>query len=415
MTDYINPELLGIALALALGLLIGTEREWEDNKPLGIRTFALLSAAGATAAVLAARYGGLIVVATLLAAAALLITVLRQWTQGTDRGTGATTAIAALVTFLIGAMAASGMWVESVVLAAAMMLLLHWKKPLHQWVDRLGAEDFEIIARFTLISLVVLPILPNETFGPYDVFNPFQSWLFVVLIVGINIIGYLLFRVTSKSSGLWLAGLVGGLVSSTATTISYAGISKRHKQFGAAATLVIIVASTVVYGRVLVELLLVAPALVPHIAAPIAIFTVFLALMALFISRRVRHDRLEAPEQKNPAQFGMAVGVAAVFVIILFGVALTRDLIGDQAIYGVATLSGLTDVDALTLSVAQHFSEGQLPADTSWRAIFLATLSNLAFKTGAAAVLGSPALRSWMLACGTSAVVIGLALLALWP
>ena len=185
--------------------------------------------------------------------------------------------------------------------------------------------------------------------------------------------------------------------------------------FGAAAALVIIVASAVVYGRVLVELLLVAPELIPHAAAPMAIFTAVLALMAFFLSRQVSHRKLEAPEQKNPAQFGMAVGVAAVLVIILFAVALARDLIGGQAIYGVATLSGLTDVDALTLSVAQHFSEGQLTAETSWRAIFLATLSNLVFKTGVAAVLGSPQLRNWMLVYGTSAVMIGLALLVLWP
>tara|TARA_R110002072_G_scaffold104833_2_gene229490 strand:+ start:3943 stop:5190 length:1248 start_codon:yes stop_codon:yes gene_type:complete len=415
MTEFIDTELLGIGLALGLGLLIGIEREWEDKKPLGLRTFALLSVAGATSAVLAAQYSALIVVGTLLAATALLFRVLRQWTRDTDRSSGATTVIAALVTFLIGAMAASGMWVESVVLTGATMLLLHWKRPLHQWIDTLGAQDFEIIARFTLIAMIVLPLLPNRTFGPYDVFNPFQSWLFVVLIVGINIVGYILFRFTSKSSGLWLAGLLGGLISSTATTISYANISKHQKHFGTAAALVIIVASTVVYGRVLIELLVVAPELVRHAVAPMAIYSVILTLMAVFISRHITGGDVEMPEQKNPAQFGMAVGVAVAYVIILFAVAMTKDMIGGQAIYLVAFISGLTDVDALTLSVGQHFSEGHLPADTSWRAIFLATLSNLAFKTGAAALLGSTLLRKWILGCGLSALIMGLGLLAVWP
>lgn len=415
MTDYIDTDLLGIALALALGLLIGIEREWEEKKPLGLRSFALLSVAGATSAILAASYGGLVVVTALLAAAALLTSVLWQRAKDADRHSGGTTAVAALVTFLIGAMAASGMWVESVVLAGATMLLLHWKEPLHHWVDMVGAEDFEVIARFILISMVVLPILPNETFGPYAVFNPFQSWLFVVLIVGINIVGYLLFRFTSSSSGLWLAGLVGGLISSTATTLSYASISKQQKHFGTAAALVIIVASTVVYARVLVELALVAPNLVRHAAAPMATYSVILMLIAVFVSRHIVHGDVEMPEQKNPAKLGMAVGIATVYVVILFAVALTKDLIGGQAIYLVALISGLTDVDALTLSVAQHFSEGELSANTSWRAIFLATLSNLAFKTGAAALLGSTPLRKWILGCGSTALVIGLGLLVLWP
>jgi uncharacterized membrane protein (DUF4010 family) len=414
MMEYIDPDLLGIALALALGLLIGLEREWSDAAAIGLRTFALLSGAGATAAILARQYGDLVVVAALLVAGALLVVLARP--AAPKKGfKGATTAIAALVTFLVGAMAASGLWLEAVVLAAATMLLLHWKEPLHRWVDHIGPEDFEIIARFTLIALVVLPVLPNRTFGPYDVFNPFQSWLFVVLIVGINIAGYLLFRFSSKSSSLWLAGALGGMISSTATTISYAGISKRQSQFGSGATLVILVASAVVYGRVLLELSLVAPALVHHAVGPMALFTAILASLAFIASRRTGSGMVSLPEQKNPAQFSLALGVAVVFLVILFAVALTKDLVGGQAIYLVATVSGLTDVDALTLSVARHFSEGELPAESSWRAIFLATLSNLAFKTGAAALLGSADLRRWMLASGLCALGAGLLILFAWP
>jgi uncharacterized membrane protein (DUF4010 family) len=414
MLEYVNPELLGIALALALGLLIGLEREWSDAAGIGLRTFALLGGAGATAAVLAGHYGELVVVAALLVAGALLV-VLARPAAPKKSFKGATTAIAALITFLVGAMAVSGLWLEAVVLAAATMLLLHWKEPLHRWVDHIGPEDFEIIARFTLIALVVLPVLPNRTFGPYDVFNPFQSWLFVVLIVGINIAGYLLFRFSSKSSSLWLAGALGGMISSTATTISYAAISKRQSRFGAEATLVILMASAVVYGRVLFELFLVAPELIGLAVGPMALLTAILALLALVASRHVSSEAVRMPEVKNPAQFKLALGVAVAFVVILFAVALTRDLIGGQAIYLVATVSGLTDVDALTLSVARHFSEGALPAESSWRAIFLATLANLTFKTGAAAILGSADLRRWMLASGACAVVAGLLILFAWP
>lgn len=413
MNQYLEPNLVGIVLALGLGMLIGMEREWADSR-LGLRTLTLLSGAGAAAAVLAEQFGNLVVVAALLGAAILLATVLGR-SDYKESHTGATTAVAALVTYLMGAMAGAGLWLEAVVLAAATMLLLHWKQPLHRWIDQIGAEDFEIIARFTLISLLVLPILPNQTIGPYDVFNPFVSWLFVVLIVGINILGYLMFRFTDKSSGLWVAGTLGGMISSTATTVSYSAISKQRKGFGWGATVVILVASAVVYGRVLFELSLVAPALLSHAAAPMALFTAVLLVMSAMISRRLKKHTVQLPEQKNPAQFGLAFSVAVVYVIIVFAVALTKDLVGGKAIYALATISGLTDVDALTLSVAQHFSEGELSPDRSWRAIFLATLSNLLFKTVAAAVLGSGELRRAILATGGGAVLAGLSILFLWP
>ena len=123
--------------------------------------------------------------------------------------------------------------------------MLHWKKPLHRWVDKLGERDFEIIVRFVLITLVILPVLPNKSFGPYDIFNPFTAWLLVVLIVAINLVGFILFRLVGARAGGWLAGLVGGLVSSTATTISYAGMSKRQRNLAPVAALVILVLMTI--------------------------------------------------------------------------------------------------------------------------------------------------------------------------
>jgi uncharacterized membrane protein (DUF4010 family) len=197
--------------------------------------------------------------------------------------------------------------------------------------------------------------------------------------------------------------------------VSYSAISKQQKGFGWEATVVILVASAVVYGRVLFELSLVAPALLPHATAPMALYAAVLLVLSASISRRAGKHTVRLPEQKNPAQFGLALSVAVVYVVIVFAVALTKDLVGGRAIYALATISGLTDVDALTLSVAQHFSEGDLSPDRSWRAIFLATLSNLVFKTGVAAVLGSPALRRVMLAAGSGAVVSGLLILLLWP
>lgn len=413
MFEQFDPKLVGTALAAALGMLIGIEREWEEAKPLGMRTFALLGAAGATTALLADQYGALLIAGALVGISVLIATYLYRLRP--QHAPGMTTAMAAIVTFLVGALAGAGLWLEAVFVAATVLLLLHWKRPLHQWVEHMGPDDIEVIARFTLIALVILPLLPDTTYGPYEVFNPFRSWLLVVLIVGLNIAGYLMLRFAKTSTGLWLAGLLGGVISSTATTISYATQSKGKRGFGAAATLVILVASAVACGRVLLELAVVAPALVEHAVLPLLAHAAFLVLLALVVFRRAGIDAVEVPTQRNPAGLGMALMVAAVYVVILFAVAIARDMIGERAIFGVAAVSGLTDVDALTLSVAQLYAGGQLSEDTAWRAIFLATLSNLVFKTGAAMALGSPGLRKWILATGSLSVATGIAMLLLWP
>lgn len=407
-----DPTLIGIALALGLGLLIGIEREWQEAKPIGVRSFTLLSGLGATAAVLSKTYGGWVIAAAVIAAGTVIGVHLYRHREAPG---GITTAIAALLCLLIGALATSALWLEAIVLAAAVMLLLHWKRPLHEWIERLGEGDFEIIARFTLIALVVLPVLPDQTYGPFEVFNPFRSWLLVVLIVALNIVGYLSFRFAGAASGVWVGGLVGGMISSTATTISYAGISKRQQHFGAAATVVILVASAVVYARVMVELFVVSPRLVPHAIVPLATFAGILLLLGALAFRWVKSRDVEMPEQRNPARFGLALSAGLIYLVILYAVALTRNLIGNEALYLVAAVSGLTDVDALTLSVGQLHAVDKVPTDVAWRSIFLATLANLVFKTGAACLLGSAALRWWMLAVTVPATVVGFLLLVLWP
>lgn len=413
MAEQLDPNLIGIVLAIALGLLIGIEREWEDAKPIGMRSFALLGGSGGAAVLLADRFGALLFAGAVLGICALIATQLFRVSR--ERARGLTTAVAAILTFLIGALAVAGLWLEAAFLAAFALLLLHWKDPMHYWVGKLGAEDIEILTRFALIALVILPLLPDATYGPLEVFNPFRSWLLVVLIVGLNILGYLLLRFARTGTGLWLAGVLGGLISSTATTISYAGMSRGRQRFGAAATLVILVASAVVYGRILLELAVVAPELVQYAVLPLLAHALVLLLVAGAVFFRSHTSSTDVPRQTNPARLGMAISIAAVYVVVLFAVAIAKEMIGDRAIYAVAAVSGLTDVDALTLSVAQLFAGGKLPADTAWRAIFLAALANLVFKTLVASVLGSAELRRWILASGGVAIITGAALLVLWP
>ena len=406
-----STQIIGLGIALAIGFIIGLEREWAENKPVGVRSFALIAAFGGISALMLSETGGWPIAAGLLVLGAILVMHLHN-----RQLEGITTLVAAFVVYLLGAAAVAGYWLPAIVLGGAVTVLLHWKKPLHSWVERLGDRDFEIIVRFILIALVILPVLPDRNFGPYEVFNPFTAWFLVVLIVGINLVGFVAFRLVGTRAGGWVAGLVGGLVSSTATTISYAGMSKQQRSLGPVAALVILVASTVVYGRVLIELAVVAPGLVKTMVGPALVFAAVLLGLSFIAFRGIgNRSKTELPEPENPARIRQALAFAALYVVILFAVAAARELIGDEAVYAVAFISGLTDVDALTLSVAQLYSGGETAGFDAWRAIFLATLSNLLFKIVAASFLGSPELRKWMLGTGAIALTTGAALLLLWP
>lgn len=407
----LNTQIIGLGIALAIGFIIGLEREWAENKPVGVRSFALIAAFGGISALMLSETGGWPIAAGLLVLGMILVMHLRN-----RQLEGITTLVAAFVVYLLGAAAVAGYWLPAIVLGGAVTVLLHWKKPLHRWVDRLGERDFEIIVRFVLIALVVLPVLPDRYFGPYDVFNPFTAWFLVVLIVGINLVGYIAFRLIGARAGAWLAGLVGGLVSSTATTIAYAGMSKQQRDLGPVVALVILVASATVYGRVLVELAVVAPEMVKTMAGPAVVLSaVLFGLSGLAYRAFQRSSATEFPERENPARIRQALTFVALYLIILFAVAAAREMVGSEAVYAIAFVSGLTDVDALTLSIGQLYSSGRIDGDDAWRAIFLASLSNLLFKIAAAALLGSPELRKWIFGTGAIALTAGVSILLLWP
>jgi len=194
-----DTQMIGLGIALAIGFIIGLEREWAENKPVGVRSFSLIAAFGGTSALLLPKAGGWVIAAGLLALA--LILVLHVYRRKLE---GITTIVAAFIVYLLGAAAVAGYWLPVIVLGGAVTVLLHWKKPLHSWVDRLGDRDIEIIVRFVLIALVILPVLPNRDIGPYSAFNPFTAWFMVVLIVAINLVGFVAFRLVGTRAGGWL-------------------------------------------------------------------------------------------------------------------------------------------------------------------------------------------------------------------
>lgn len=403
-----------LGIALAAGFLVGLQREWAEKKVAGIRTFPLITLFGALCGVAADRSGGLWILAAGLLAVALMFWVgNRIKIEEGAADPGLTTEFAGLVMYLVGVLVMLGGAPIAVVTAGLTAVLLHWKIPLHRLAGRLGTDDFRAIIRLVIIAMIILPLLPNRAYGPYGVLNPFKIWLMVVLIVGISMAAYVAQRLLGRRVGTLLAGLLGGMISSTATTVSYARRSRRGES--SAAALVILLASTVVFVRVLIEIAVVAPSLLPTVGPPLgAMMLLMTAICAVTLfAARASHGPPES--EKPPSDLWAAVIFGILYAAVLFGVAAVKENFGEPAMYIVAGLSGLTDMDAITLSTAQLMKAQTIETEVGWRLILVGAIANLAFKAAAVAALGSRELRIRATLLLGLSMACGIALLFLWP
>jgi uncharacterized membrane protein (DUF4010 family) len=404
-----------LATSLGLGLLVGLQRQWRASEIAGIRTFPLITLLGALAIELDGGEPGWTVAAALLGLTGLLVAANLARFQAQRGDPGMTTEAAVLLMFTVGAAVGAGLHGPAIVTTGATAVLLHWKQPLHDLVQRIGERDLRGLIQLVLVAMVILPVLPDHTYGPYDVLNPYRIWLLVVLIVGISLAAYVAYRLLGAKRGAILGGLLGGFISSTATTVSYARQSRSHPRGSAIAALVIVLASTIVYLRVLIEIAVVSPDLLKLTLLPLGGMLALMLLESVVLMFSLRRHKAEPPDHENPAQLKAAVAFGALYAAVLFIVAAANHHFGDQALYVVATISGLTDVDAITLSTAKLFEDGRVEGAVAWRVVLIATLSNLVFKAGAVAVLGSHRLLIYVVVLFAVALVGGAALLLYLP
>lgn len=402
-----------LGVALCLGLLVGLERQ-RVNHPLGgLRTFAMITVFGALCALLGQALGPWLVPAGLLAAvAAMLVGVWRIGLQAD--GPQLTTVFAALIMYAVGALTVLGDPVVGVVVAGALTVLLHAKDRLHRLVAGLGREDVTAVMQFVLITLVILPILPNRTFGPYQVFNPREAWLLVVLIVSIGLGGYVAFKLMGARAGTLLGAILGGLISSTATTVSYARRTAAGQGVGLAA-MAVMLASGVSALRVIGIIAVVAPGQAGAFWPPLACLAGLMVAMAAVLWFTARDEHTGTTQHSNPAQLGTALVFAGLYGVVLIGVAWARDTLGPGAIYGVAAASGATDMDAIALSTARLVEKSQLDPAVAWRAVVIGLMANAVFKAGVAATLGSRRLATTVGILFGAVLLAGTALVLFWP
>lgn len=399
-----------LGLALLLGLLVGLQRERSPRDLAGLRTFAIITVLGTMTAYLAGEYGGWILAAGFLCVVAIVAIGNLMDRARADTSRGMTTEFAVVLMYAVGAYLAEGDWSVAVAVGGGVAVLLQFKPELHRMAGKLGDEDLKAIMRFVLISFVILPVLPDEKFGPFEVWNPFEIWLMVVLIVGISLTGYIVYKFVGRRSGMLLGGLLGGVISSTATTVSYARRTALYPGSELTSVLVVVLAATVVYVRVLVEVSVVTPRFLALAAAPVGAMLGATIVPAVVLWFRVENQRNRMPEQGNPTELKSALFFGAMYSLVLLGLAASQHY-GGQGLYGVAWLSGVANMDAITLSTSRMVAREQIDPELGWKLIVSALLSNLGSKVLLAALLGGRSL-CWLLAlCFALPAAVGTVLL----
>jgi uncharacterized membrane protein (DUF4010 family) len=388
-----------LAVAGLVGLAIGMEREWSGHASgpaarfAGARTFLLLGFVGGVSGWLlggAAPAAGLVLLAggAGLAIAAYVMAALH--TQRVD----GTTETAALVVLGLGTAAGLGQLEIAGGAAAVVVLALAEKTRIHGFVQHIGEQEMRATLYFAVLALVVLPVLPPGPYGPLGGIRPRTLWAVVLMFCALNFAGYLARRAAGERRGYAITGLLGGLVSSTAVTLSFSRKSREEPALGPALALGVVAACTVLLLRVLVITLLLGAALVPPLALYfLPPFVIGASVVALSLGRRRREvEPPPVPPARNPLGFVSSVQMALAFQIVLMAVFLARTLFGTAGVLGSAAVLGLADVDALTYSMIQLARDRGL-LGLAAEAIAIAVLANTLVKLALALGVGTGPFR----------------------
>jgi len=388
--------------ALGLGMLIGMERErTQGTEPTfaGVRTFSLVALFGAIA-VFAGEQSGLHWIVGLAFLAILALVVSAYYITARSGEIGATTEVSVLITFFVGGICAWGEVGVAGAITVVAMLLLALKGWFHDLASRIEPSDVEATLKFAIITLIILPLVPDTNYGPegLEVINPYKTWLMVVLIAGLNFVGYILVKVLGKEHGLGITGLLGGLVSSTAVTLSFSQRSRTEPHLAPVLALAILLAWTVMFFRVVVEVGVVNFSLARALVLGMALMGAVSLVICLLLWRRGRStEKAEVESGNNPFELRDAIKFGGLFAVVIFIASAAQLYFGDSGLYLAGALAGLTDVDAIALSMANLAQQDPSSSGAAARTIVIAVISNTMVKCGMTIWLGAPSLRRTMI------------------
>lgn len=372
--------------------------ETEGSRVAGIRTFGLAALTGGLVGLLAASLGAVFAGLGLLGFAALV--VLGYWLDthpvAREPDRGMTTELALLTSFILGMSATLGQPLIAAISAVIVTTLLGLKPLLHAWLNRLSAKEINASLKFLLISVVLLPLLPNQGFGPWQAFNPYLTGWLVVLVSGLSFAGYIAIKLLGERQGIMLGSLLGGLVSSTATTLNLAQHARAKRFTPALLAAGILAASSIMFIRVAIEAGVVNPKLLTSLLPPLLIMSLTHLAGAFWLWQQSKTAALsplnaDGSTLNNPFELASALKFGLLLSAILVLSIGAREWFGDTGLYILAFVSGLADVDALTLSTAR-MSLDSLAADTARNTILIATFTNTGIKLLLAYIIGGLAL-----------------------
>ena len=414
-----------LAAALGIGFIIGMQRENSYSRnssrhPAGLCSFSIVSLCGALTCFLgelmnslAPFVTGLVVVGLLLLASHVAYGLSNRESGGPA---GITTSAALIMVYLLGSLCWFNRLLEACILMIVLLGLLAIKRQLHDFAKKLSPEDIIATVKFAVISLMILPFLPNKAFGPpgLEVLNPHTIWLFVVFISGIGFVGYVLIKLVGPGKGIWLTGLLGGLASSTALTLNLAGRSVDNEQYAADFTLGIVLSWSVMYVRLYLICVFLVPSLAVPLLAPLLVSVVPGLGYAGYLKLRESKDhRQKTTDFNNPFKLLPAVKFGLVFTVVMFAANAAHALLGSGALIACSFLGGAAEMDAVAFSLIDMCRKAALENRNLILALLFASLANTMTKGGLVYFLGAksmrrPILPAVALICGVTVVMIGI-------
>ncbi len=406
-----------LAVSLAIGLLVGLERGWrtrdeqDHRRAAGFRTFALSGLLGGVTGAVSLQAGGALVGLVFVVYAAAFAAF--HWLEAkAESNLSVTSVVAGMLTFLLGTMAVTGEQLVAIACAVAMTVLLALREQLHRWVASLTWPEIRAVLTLLAMTFLLLPVLPNRTVDPWDSINPYEIWLLAVLIAAISFSGYVAVRVFGTQLGVVLTAVAGGLASSTATTIAFAKLGREHPASARLLGAGILVSGVMMLLRVAIIAIALNPALLAGVAPALtAVAGTFVLAAAVLL---LRNGEKENPELRidNPLAVGTALKLAAFIAAVMLAAELLREAAGPVGVLIVAALSGVADVDAVTISMAR-MSGPDIGIDTAARGVLIAVAVNTASKAALAAWTGGRTIGAIAAGFGALGLVAG-AVAAAW-
>ncbi len=390
MNELMGSYILGVLISMGIGLILGLEREYDKLKDqgfAGIRTFPIVAILGFSLGNLTEKFTPWLLIVS-LGAFILFLAFNHFFQKQEEYGKGLTTNLALIATFVLGVMVSAEFYRDAVATAVIIVTLLSLKTRFRTVISNITSEELFAFIKFSIIALLILPFLPNKTYGPNDLLNPFEIGSIIVIVSFLNFIGYLLVKYVGSKKGILLTAILGGLISSTAVTWSYASRSMESPELSRKYAAGIIIASAIMFPRLILLAYIFNNALLTYLALPFGVLTLVCLVVSLLLIKRDSNKPDTNIKLGNPMNLLNAIGFGVIYVVILFAVFYSNEFFGESGLYYSALIAGLGDTDAITISMAKFSLDGEKLKLAS-TVIIAAIMSNMLVKLGITAFRGS--------------------------